>query len=168
MAKGALTDVFHVVTMRDYDDPGVEEQWCEERRAQVTAYLQSEGVEHGRVGEWPAWHVAPHVSLWAIESKKRPGWIGWWAVCGDLPTDYMSAAEIKHPREAIRAIAEEWRNRAKLMASGEGHLNIRMGQPEDWASLAPLLETRASLLLEWANDDSLWEDFDRPYLTFDL
>lgn len=142
--------------MHDYDDPAVEEQWCEERRAQVTAYLQREGVEHGRIGEWPAWHVAPYVSIWAIESKDAPDWIGWWVICGDLPTDYISAAQIKHPREAIRSIAEEWRQQAKLMASGERHSNIRIGRPEEWASLAPLLETRASALLQWANDDSLW------------
>ena len=148
--------------MRDYDDPAVEEQWCEDRRAQVTAYLHGEGVQHGGVGEWPAWHVAPYVSIWAIQSKRRPGWIGWWAICGDLPTDYVSAAKIKHPRDAMRAIAEEWREQAKLMARGEQHAEVRIGQPEDWESLAPLLETRASTLLQWANDDSFWEDTDGP------
>jgi hypothetical protein len=147
--------------MHDYDDPAVEAQWCAECQAQVTAYLQREGVEHGRVGEWPAWHVAPHVSIWAIESKKRPDWIGWWAISGDLPTDYISAAKIKHPRDAVRAIAEEWRELAKLMASGQRHPHLRIGQPEDGTLLGPLLERRAVMLLEWANDDSLWEDVDR-------
>jgi Domain of unknown function (DUF4826) len=90
----------------DYNDPAVEEQWCAERRAEVTAYLQRERVDHGRVGEWPAWHVAPYVSIWAIESKQRPGWVGWWAICGDLPTDYVSAETIKEPRDAVRSIAE--------------------------------------------------------------
>ena len=143
--------------MRDYDDPEVEAQWCEEQRARVAAYLQRQRVEHGRVGEWPAWHVAPHVSIWAVESRKRPDWVGWWVICGDLPTDYVSAAKVKHPREAMRAIAAEWRNQAKLMARGEQSADIRVGGPDDWASLEPLLETRASMLLQWANDDSLWE-----------
>ena len=146
--------------MCDDDDPVVDEQWCEERRGQVTAYLQRQGVEHGRVGEWPAWHIAPYVSIWAIESKKNPDSVGWWVICGDLPTDYISAANIKHPRAAMRAFAKEWREQATLMASGERHTDIRIGQPEDWASLAPLVETRASMLLQWANDDSLWEDVD--------
>ena len=48
------------------------------------------------------------------------------------------------------------------LASGERHYNTRIGRPEEWALLAPLLETRASALLEWANDDSLWEDIHRP------
>lgn len=143
--------------MPDYDDPAVEEQWCE-RRAEVAVYLQREGVDHGRVGEWPAWHVAPYVSIWAIESKRRPDWVGWWVICGDLPTDYVSAANIKHPREAIRSIAEEWREQARLMATRERPDDIRIGRSEDWPSLAPLLDARASMLLKLANDDSIWED----------
>ena len=108
--------------MPDYGEPAVVEQWVGARRAEVTVYLQREGVEHGRIGEWPAWHVAPYVSLWAIESKERPDWVGWWVICGDLPTDYVSAAKIKHPREAIRSIAGEWREQARLMTSGEGEI----------------------------------------------
>jgi hypothetical protein len=149
--------------LSDHEDPAVEERWCEERRGDVTAYLQHQGVEHGRVGEWPAWHVAPYVSVWAIESKKSPGWVGWWVICGDLPTDYVSAKEIKTPREAVRSIAREWREHARLMASGAMHPDIGIGRPEDWPSLAPLLDSRASMLLEWADDDSVWEDTDdRP------
>jgi hypothetical protein len=146
--------------MPDYDDPAVEEQWCEARRAQVAAYLEREGVAHGRIGEWPAWHVAPLVSVWAIESKKRPDWVGWWVICGDLPTDYISAAEIKHPREAVRSIAKEWRDQARLMTTQDRPDDIRIGRPEDWASLAPLLEARARLLTDLADDDSLWEGVD--------
>lgn len=146
--------------MPDYEDPAVEEQWCEARRAQVVAYLEREGVVHGRIGEWPAWHVAPYVSVWAIESQKRPDWVGWWVICGDLPTDYISAAEIKDPREAVRSIAREWRQQAQLMTSQDRPDNIRIGRPEDWASLAPVLDARATLLLDFADDDSVWEDVD--------
>src|SRR6266446_5228772 len=52
----------------DYDDPAVEERWCNEQRVNVTNYLSSQKVKHGRIGDWPAWHVAPYVSIWAIES----------------------------------------------------------------------------------------------------
>jgi hypothetical protein len=141
----------------DYNHPAVEEQWCAERRAEVTAYIKHERVDHGRVGEWPAWHVAPYVSIWAIESKQRPGWVGWWAICGDLPTDYVSAETIKQPRDAVRSIAEEWREQARLISTGESHPDIYIGRPEDRASLAPLLVARASKLLEWADDDSVWD-----------
>jgi Domain of unknown function (DUF4826) len=140
----------------DYDNPAIEEQWCQERRAEVEQYLRREGVGHGRVGEWPAWHVAPYVSIWAIESQVRPDWVGWWVICGDLPTDYVSAANIKHPREAVRAFAERWREQARLMASGDRAPGIQIGRPEDWLLLSRLLKSRVSMLLEWVNDDALW------------
>ena len=59
--------------MPNYDDPAVEESWCSHQRAQVAAYLANEKLAHGEIGEWPAWHIAPIVAVWAIESKKRPG-----------------------------------------------------------------------------------------------
>lgn len=149
------------VLVRDYDDPMVEEQWCQERRAQVEDYLLHEGVEHGRIGEWPAWHLAPYVSVWAVESKARPEWVGWWVICGDLPTDYVSAAKIKHPREAIRCFAERWRELARVMASGDRAPDIQIGPPEDGPSLSALLNSRASTLLVWVDDDAQWEHLDR-------
>ena len=81
----------------DYDDPVVEEKWCSERREQVAQYLLRENVTYGQIGEWPAWHVAPFVSIWAIESAASNNRLGWWVICGDLPTDYVSAAELKSP-----------------------------------------------------------------------
>jgi hypothetical protein len=140
----------------DYDDPDVEERWCNERRSAVIAYLAQQHLVHGAVGEWPAWHVAPYVSIWAIESACKPGWVGWWVISGDLPTDYVSADAIKHPREAMRAIAVRWQGAAVLMAQGTGPPGVAIGSPNDWPSLAPLLESRAKLLQEWAGDESLW------------
>ena len=141
----------------DYDDPAIEEAWCGERRAQVESYLRGEGVDHGEIGDWPAWHVAPYVSIWAVQSQARPGWVGWWVICGDLPTDYLSAAKIRHPRDAVRSFGERWRDLARLMADGDQTSDIQIGRPEDGPSLSPLLSSRASILLEWADDDSQWD-----------
>jgi len=59
-------------------------------------------------------------------------WVGWWVICGDLPTGYVSAAKIKHPREAMRAFAERWRELARLIATEDRASGIRIGRPEDW------------------------------------
>jgi hypothetical protein len=144
--------------MTNYDDPAVEERWCDERRGQVIAYLKKERVDHGRVGEWPAWHVAPYVSVWAIESKKAPDWVGWWAICGDLPTDYVSSAGISHPREAVRAIGQRWRELVPYLERGERHPTVTLGMPENQTELAPLLKARSDLLLDWVNDDNMWRE----------
>jgi hypothetical protein len=144
----------------DFDNPAVEEQWCETIRGQVSEYLAREGVVHGRVGEWPAWYVAPYVSIWAIESRLKPDAIGWWAICGDLPTDYISADKIHHPRDAMRAIADRWRNAAELMACGKSPADFMVGSPPEWPNLAPLLASRAMLLLKWVNDSDIWNELD--------
>ncbi|MEQ1891600.1 MAG: DUF4826 family protein [Planctomycetota bacterium] len=142
----------------DDPDEATEAAWCNERRKEVLAYLRSEGLRHGRVGVWPAWHVWPYVSLWAIESRVARDRIGWWAVSGDLPTDYVSADGVVHPREALRAIASLWREAAGCMKRGEPHPQLPIGERGDWRKLAPLLLSRAQLFESFANDDSLWEE----------
>jgi hypothetical protein len=67
-----------------------EEQWCAEQRDHVVSYLTRQGLQSPSVGDWPAWHVAPSIAVWAVESLKKPGSVGWWAISGDLPTDYTS------------------------------------------------------------------------------
>ncbi len=149
------------MTEKDYDDPKVEERWCEQQRAIVKGYLQSQGVKHGRIGKSPAWHVAPYVSIWAIESLIRPEWIGWWVICGDLPTDYILASDIEppqHPRKALKAIAERWLRYVNETKKGKKPKNYSIGKPELFEKLAPLLVKRADLFVEWAQDDSLWEE----------
>jgi hypothetical protein len=147
----------------NYDDPEVEERWCEQQRQCVTDYLRSQGVEHGCIGEWPAWHLAPYVSIWAIESSIRPEWIGWWAICGDLPTDYISAADVEppqHPRKAMRAIAQFWLKAVDAWNQGLEYEGYQIPGPHSHQELAPLLEARAKLLIDFADDDGLWDEDD--------
>jgi len=141
----------------DYDDPDVERRWCETTRRQVARYLETEAVPHGQIGAWPAWHVAPHVSVWAVESQARPGWVGWWVICGDMPTDYMSADGIKHPREAVRAIASRWRRYCAAVRDGAPPAEFEVRGVAESPELVALLESRAETLAKWAGDDSIWE-----------
>jgi len=148
----------------DYDDPKVEAKWCEKQRSVVAGYLQKEGVKHGRIGDWPAWHIAPCVAIWAVESHARPNWIGWWVITGDLPTDYISTKEVpppQHPRRAVRAIAERWRKCAQAWNLGQDCAEFEIRGPHSHQELAPLLASRAEILIEWTNDDSFWTK-DRP------
>jgi hypothetical protein len=140
----------------DWDDPAVEEQWCGECRLTITKYLAKQGLDHGGVGRWPAWHLAPYISIWAIQSVLAPGYVGWWAICGDLPTDYLSAATIKHPRKAMFAFADTWREVAACMVKGEPHPSTSIGPSGPNPELASLLEKRSDLLRQFAEDDSMW------------
>lgn len=145
----------------DYDDPAVEESWCAEQRDTVAKYLHSQKVTHGRIGDWPAWHIAPCASIWAIESVASPGWIGFWVISGDLPTDYISSADLQspqHPRKAMRGIAERWLEQVEAWKVGKEVEGFRIAGPHSHEELSELLETRARLLMEWADDDSFWEE----------
>lgn len=144
--------------MQDYDDPEIEAQWCAQRRQEIDQYLRNQGVTHGGIGDKPAWHVAPYVSIWAVASAGAPQEPGWWAISGDLPNDYVSATNAKSPRDAVHAIATLWLEAAECMARGDSHPTFRIGSGEQNRELAPMLESRATLLLDWANDAELWED----------
>jgi hypothetical protein len=98
------------------------------------------------------------MALWAIQSKKAPGCIGWWAISGDLPADYISSADGRRPREALRAFSRIWDEVSAFMLRGEKHPDCVMGSPEEWPELGKLLKSRAEVLLEHADDDSLWDD----------
>ena len=139
-------------------DTGGEQAWCDDQRAVVIDYLARQQIEHGKVGEWPAWHIQPHVAVWAVESAIRPGWVGWWAISGDLPTDYTSCGAERHPRAGLRDIAERWRAAALLMGKGKTVSDWSVGAPEQRRELAPLLAARAETLLSFAADDALWSD----------
>jgi hypothetical protein len=108
-------DLSHGDCMADLND-AEEEAWCKSERDRVTAYQENEGLSHVGVGDWPAWHLSPYVAVWAIESVKNPGWVGWWAISGDLPTDYTTCGPERHPREGIRDIAARWKHAAECWA----------------------------------------------------
>lgn len=140
-----------------YDDPKVEEAWCNDCRKVVKDYMRATGVKRGQIGEWPAWHLAPYASIWAVESGERRGYVGWWVFVGDGPTDYLSAGNLSTPRDAMRALAEQWNSVAECMEKGEEHPSISLGDPESWSELAPMLRDRAGMLEEIAADDEAWD-----------
>ncbi len=141
----------------DYDDPDVEEGWVDARRIEVSKYLASQNVIHGEIGDWPAWHVAPITSIWAIESKMAAGSVGWWAICGDHPTDYVSAKGIKHPRAALRSFCIRWEELGSHMQNDKAHPTVKIGNRADWSELAQLLLPRIEMFQNWATDDTVWD-----------
>ncbi|MEO8057379.1 MAG: DUF4826 family protein [Burkholderiales bacterium] len=133
-----------------------EDTWCAERVAEVAACLQRSGLEPGRIGEWPAWHVMPYASVWAVESPHRPEWVGWWVICGDLPSDVLAAHDLATPRDALRAFGKRWLLHGESLDRGD--------VPPAWAhephaglpKLAALLKRRGAALQVWADDAAAW------------
>jgi hypothetical protein len=142
----------------DWDDDENIERWCADQRDVAACYLALQSVRFGELAEWPAWYMAPYVSVWAVESVAVPGRVGWWVICGDLPTDYASGAGVPGPRSAIEVFAKRWIELAAAMELGKEHPAVSVGTSDDAAELAPLLKSRAQLLSEWVRNDSLWEE----------
>lgn len=142
----------------DIEDPAAEAAWCKEQRFAVAEYLKRQGIVHGRIDEEPPFLVAPYVSLWGVCSSSNPGVLAWWVIIGDLPTDYVSADSVKDPRAALCCIGERWLEASACLQRGELHPRMSFGEPETWTELAPMLESRARTILEWAADDEVWGD----------
>ena len=143
--------------MNDNSKDEAGEHWCGTQRQQVLAYLSSEGFESPNVGDWPAWHVAPVISVWAVESVELPGSIGWWAVSGDCPTDYTVCSGERHPRQALRDIGNRWQKAAVRWADGLPADGFGLRNAAQEGELAPLLLSRSRQFLTIAADDSNWE-----------
>lgn len=141
----------------EYDDPTLEAKWLSEQRDNVQRYLRNEGVQHRGVASEPEWFVAPYVSVWTIESMVAPGVVGWWAISGDLPTDYLGGGDATDARTALIAFADRWREVSSYMLRGEEHPTIRIGRSRDWRKLGDLLQRRAQIIEDWSNDDEMWQ-----------
>ncbi len=139
-----------------FDDPQTLKRWFGEQRACVTTYLQREGIVTGELDSDPAWSVPPYVSVWMVESPQLPGVIGWWAIAGDVPTDYISATEAATPREACEAFAKRWAEISKYLVVGEEHPTIKIGTPENRKQIGDVLGSRAKLLQSWTERDEVW------------
>ena len=141
----------------DYDDPKLEAEWLTKQRETVLRHLQGEGVQHGGVASDPDWFVAPYASIWAVESTTTPDAIGWWAISGDLPTDYLSGEEVADARVAMAAFARRWREVSACMLKGERHPTVKIGPPGREREFGDLLSRRAGILEDWVKDDEMWQ-----------
>jgi hypothetical protein len=120
--------------------------WVKAQRERVTQYLAREGAKRSGVSLEPRWFVSPYVAVWAIRSRANPDVVGWWAISGDLPTDYMTCGDERNAGDILIAFATRWREAAKLMALGQQPEDFSIGGPEHAKELASLLAARAELL----------------------
>lgn len=146
----------------DYDDPEIFEEWLEEQREHVLAYLAAEGAAFDGIEECipdePDFGVAPFLAVWPVLRPDNLDEVGYWVISGDLPTDYVSSDDAADAREVLLYFSKSWAEVAACMKTGEKHPDIAMPPPEMWPTLAPLLESRAEILRQYAEDDEIWEE----------
>jgi hypothetical protein len=133
-----------------------ERDFLQDTRRRVVEYLAREKVPHGGVAEEPEWFVHPAVAIWAVGSGRVPGAVGWFAIAGDLPTDYVSTAQIADAREAVRTFAHRWAGLARNMRDEVPDPDLSVGTRQDWPETSELLHRRARMLADLAADDAHW------------
>jgi hypothetical protein len=142
-------DSDETLTIDDAEDAA----WVRRQRQVVIDYLVSQRCDHNDVSLEPRWFVSPYVALWAVQSRATPDRVGWWAISGDVPTDYLSAAaHLRTAGDILIAFADQWRAAAERMKDSE-HLGAYVvGDPSRATELAPLLRRRANLLQKFGED----------------
>ena len=137
-----MADGDEVPTITDSEDAA----WAAEQRKLVEAYLQAQHCDHAGVSLEPRWYLSPYLAVWAVRSKANPDLVGWWAISGDVPTDYMTATGgFRSAADVLAAFGASWARAAEAMSRGE---YAGFGKPHQTAELAPLLRTRATTLQE--------------------
>ena len=135
---------------------GRERRWLRAQRAKVILYLDGEGVQHRGVGGQPVWFVSPYISVWEVESQATAGVVGWWAISGDFPTDYVSGNDAHDPRSVLAHFARHWSEISAAMLRGEAHPEVTIGTPDEWPHLGDLLQRRSQILAQFAEDENVW------------
>jgi hypothetical protein len=127
-------------------------EWIAGQRQVVVDYLVSQRLQHGGVSLEPRWFMSPYLALWAIRSRANPDRVGWWAISGDVPTDYIMCGDEQDPGDVLTEFSKLWKMAAKKMAVGEQLDNciIGGGNPARAKEIAPLLLRRAEMLQELA------------------
>jgi hypothetical protein len=100
----------------------------------------------------PRWFLTPYLAIWAVRSQAEPGCIGWWAISGDVPTDYLPCTSERDNTDVLLSFSRVWHSVAAYMAEGQWAPNHEIGPPGQQRELAPLLIRRAEMLEELARD----------------
>lgn len=141
-----------------FDDPEVVADWCASCREKLLRHLETNSISHGAISEKPLSYCPDLACVYAIDCPDIAGQAGWWAICGDLPTTYLPAAEIPDPRTFLRVVGQRWRGASDAMESGNPPADLTIGAPKDWPRLIPMLRRRADILQDWADDETAWEE----------
>jgi hypothetical protein len=125
-------------------------EWVAGQRQIVVDYLVAQRLQHGGVSLEPRWFLRPYLAVWAIRSRANPDVVGWWAISGDVPTDYITCRDEQDPGDVLTEFSRVWKAAAGKMVIGKQLDNciFRGSDLVRAKELAPLLMKRAEMLEE--------------------
>jgi len=110
----------------------------------------------------PAFHIAPIIAVWAVESINNPGWVGFWAFSGNLPGDVISRDwndKNDNPRKALARMNAVWRTYIGHLQKGNNPPNVKLGNNENQRiEMSGILQENVSMFDSIIDDDSIWDE----------
>ncbi|WP_333796503.1 DUF4826 family protein [Rheinheimera sp.] len=121
-------------------------EWVRQQFQKANLHLAEQGIVMDNVAVQESRYLPPYVAVWKINALNRQGY---WAISGDLPTDYLEASGAIDAREALRAFSLRWQMKAQqLMNAGV--------QDQTTADYIQLLISRAHSLYDLFESENLW------------
>ncbi len=85
----------------------------------------------------------------SVDLPDQPGTVGWWAISGDMPTAYVSAALIPDPRAFLHAISRRCQDTIDAIERGNPPIELAGSNPNNWPTIISLLRFQADILAGW-------------------
>lgn len=137
-------------------DDDRERAWLDAQLAHITRYFQAAGFTPPQRLE-VAFSLAPKLGLWSETAPDGNRQI--WVISGDCPTDYLVFDNPLNARQAMSQFAAHWMNVSADMKEGRQHPTTLIGNPDnprELQTLGAMLESRAQLLLSFAQRADIW------------
>lgn len=93
-----------------------ENEFLQRARNEVVQYLTHFNVPFSKISLAPDWFLIPYIAIWRVFGERSNTQPGWFAISGDVPTDYVSSSDAHDARQAMRHFSRLW-----LDASSEVH-----------------------------------------------
>ncbi len=135
--------------------------WILKQRTSVIGYVNRNIEKHGEIGEVPAFYIPPIISIWAIESTRSPGMVGFWVFSGNLPSDVIPRNwkdNSDNPRKALVRMNNIWKSYVGYLEKGQNPPGVNLGSSDQQCvQMASILSEKIDLFSEMINDEDIWD-----------
>ena len=121
-----------------------QQEWIRNQYQVATKYLADKGLVTESVVDTESRYLVPLFSVWKLKLMDK-SYV--WVVCGDLPTDHITAGAAPNAREAVHNFSLKWQLQAENL--------LRTGVKEQ-EEFAKILIGRADGLYDLYNNEQLW------------
>lgn len=144
-----MTDVTSQIQAEELTPDEIEQrtkEWMRDAYQKAVGFLAQKSIVTESVADSESRYLPPLFAVWKLKSNEQ-NW--YWAISGDLPTDYLDSSAAKNAREAIRVFSMRWQLQAEsIRQTAQGDSNK--------IKFANMLEMRAENIYGTFENENLW------------